>query len=131
MDLKFYMGVILYYKKMYQEAAACFEECIAMGEDNLHYLTLKGLGSFRAWYFRGLCCEELKQDEEAIISYLKALMTSHDFMPAGEALTKTIDKQPGVLADILKTRFTAQEAESLRMRLARCNKNRLHNINMV
>ena len=54
-DLKFYMGVILFYKKMYLEAVACFEECIKLGEKNLNYLGLSGLGSFRAWYLDVSC----------------------------------------------------------------------------
>lgn len=113
-DLKFYMGVILYYKKMYQEALACFKECIELGENNLNYLSLKGLGSFRAWFFIGLCFEELRNEEEAISAYLKALMISINFIPAREALIKLLDKQPGTLADHIKNNFKPEEAECLR-----------------
>jgi len=95
-DLKFYMGVILYYKQMYQEALECFQACIRMGEDNLDYLSIKGLGSFRAFFYIGLCFEKLKDPQEAFLAYLKALMVSHSFLPAREAINNLIDKQPAL-----------------------------------
>ncbi|NLK52490.1 MAG: glycosyltransferase [Syntrophomonadaceae bacterium] len=112
-DLKFYMGVILYYRKMYPEALACFEECLELGESNFNYLSLKGLGSFRAWYFKGLCFEELKNEEEAILAYLKALIVSNSFTPAREALVKLINKQPSNFVDYVKNRFKPEEADYL------------------
>lgn len=106
-DLKFYMGVILYCKQMYQEALDCFKECIQLGEDNLNYLSIKGLGSFRAWFYMGLCFEKLKDPEEAFLAYLKALMVSHNFLPAREAANKLINTQPalGELIKYLKPEF--------------------------
>ncbi len=100
-DLRFYMGVILYYKKMYQEALDCFRECIEMGESNLNYLTIKGLGSFRAWFYAGLCFQELKDEEQAFLAYLKALIISNNFIPAHEAIPKLINMHPA-LADRIK-----------------------------
>ncbi|MGE5397510.1 MAG: glycosyltransferase [Chitinophagales bacterium] len=100
-DLRFYMGVILYYKEMYQEALNCFQACIKMGEDNLNYLSIKGLGSFRAWLYTGLCFEKLKKPEEAFLAYLKALMVSHSFLPAREAVNQLLDTQPS-LAERIK-----------------------------
>lgn len=67
-DLKFYMGVILYHQQMYREALACFRECLEMGEDNLNYLTIKGAGSFRARAFIDLCQEQMEND---VISLLR------------------------------------------------------------
>lgn len=87
-DLKFYMGLILYQKKMIQEALDAFRECIEMGENNLDYLTTKGFGSFRAWYYAGLCLEELDREEEALAAYRKAVEYSNSFTPAREALKK-------------------------------------------
>lgn len=100
-DLKFYMGVILYYRQMYPAALDCFRECIEMGEQNLNYLCIKGLGSFRAWFYMGLCFEELKKEEEAFLAYLKALMISNNFVPAREALNKLTSIHPA-LADRIK-----------------------------
>jgi tetratricopeptide (TPR) repeat protein len=33
-DLTFYMGVILYHKKMFKEALACFQKCIEWVKDS-------------------------------------------------------------------------------------------------
>lgn len=95
-DLKFYMGVILYYKKQYEEALTCFKECIQLGEDNLNYLSVKGLGSFRAWHFIGQCLEELNEEEKAILAYQEALKFSNGFTPASEALDKLRIRKPNI-----------------------------------
>jgi len=92
-DLKFYMGVILYYKKMIPEAIKSFDECIKLGENNLNYLSLKGLGSFRAWYYKGLCLEELSREVEAAWAYHKAAKLSNSFTHAREALVKLINRR--------------------------------------
>ncbi|MEN6462995.1 MAG: glycosyltransferase [Syntrophomonas sp.] len=100
-DLKFYMGVILYNKHMYPEAIDCFKECIQLGEDNLNYLSIKGLGSFRAWFYIGLCYEKINNPEQAFLAYLKALVISNSFLPAREAIKKLINVQP-TLGDLIK-----------------------------
>ncbi|MEN6350455.1 MAG: glycosyltransferase [Syntrophomonas sp.] len=100
-DLKFYMGVILYNKHMYQEALDCFMECIQLGETRLNYLSIKGLGSFRAWYFAGLCLEELEKHNEAFTAYLKALIISKSFTQAREALVKLINNQPEKFTELV------------------------------
>jgi tetratricopeptide (TPR) repeat protein len=101
-DLKFYMGVILYYKKMYREALACFKECLQMGETKINYLSIRGLGSFRAWYYAGLCQEELRNYDEAFAAYLQAVNTAGNFAPAREALVDLINKQPLSFAEHIK-----------------------------
>lgn len=85
-DLKFFMGFILYNKKMYPEAIKAFEDCIELGEENLNYLILKGVGSFQAWYYKGLCHKELGQLDEAVHSFLKSYSSSSTFSSAVEAL---------------------------------------------
>ena len=95
-DLKFYMGIILYYRQMYQEALNCFRECIEMGENNLNYLTIKGSGTFRAWLYVGFCFEKLKDEKEAFLAYIKALMLANNFTPAREALDKLINTYPAL-----------------------------------
>ncbi len=104
-DLNFYMGVILYYKKMIEEALVAFDECIRLGEDNLNYLSLRGLGSFRAWYYKGLCLEELARDKEAVLAYLEALKLANNFNQASEALVKLINKHSDTASDDLQQRF--------------------------
>lgn len=91
-DLKFYMGIILFQKEMIQEALEAFEQCIAMGEDNLRHLILKGVGSFYAWYHKGQCLEKLSQYQEAANCYVTALQLSPTFTTAKEALVKLRDE---------------------------------------
>lgn len=92
-DLQFYRGVILYYKGMVQEALKAFDHCIELGEDNLKYLVLKGLGSFQAWYYKGLCLETLGEIEEAINAYQTSLSQCDTLDTAREALNKLLDKE--------------------------------------
>ncbi|WP_131925513.1 glycosyltransferase [Hazenella coriacea] len=92
-DLHFYKGIILYGKKMYRQAIRTFDHCIQMGEDQLDYLTLKGLGSFQAMYYKGICYEKLDRTQEAICSYIDAIISSHHFSLAIEALTKVSEKK--------------------------------------
>jgi len=120
-DLKFYMGVILYYKQMYQEALACFTECIELGDNNLNYLTTKGLGSFNAWFYKGLCWEGLKNEAEAILAYLNALMTSNNFSSANESLTRLINIQPVASLEPLINNLDNAKADYLRALLTKCN----------
>ncbi|WP_243236949.1 glycosyltransferase family 2 protein [Heliobacterium chlorum] len=89
-DLKFYMGVILYYKKMITEALKAFEECIELGENNLNYLSLRGLGSFKSWYYKGLCLEALNRQDDAVGAYLQSVKLSNNYIPASEALNKLL-----------------------------------------
>lgn len=91
-DLIFYMGIILFQKKMIQEALDSFTECIELGENNLDYLTTKGFGSFRAWYYIGRCLQEMKREQEASFAYLKAVECSECFTPAREALEELAKK---------------------------------------
>ena len=100
-DLNFYMGVILYYKQKYQEALDCFKVCIQLGEDNLKYLSIKGSGSFRAWYYIGLCLVKLNSQEEAFLAYQQAITISNNFVPAREAIAELISMQPK-LGDCIK-----------------------------
>jgi glycosyltransferase involved in cell wall biosynthesis len=87
-DLRFFMGFIQLKKGMYQEAIETFDKCIDMGEDNLNYLILKGVGSFQAWYHKGLCYEKLDQPLEAVRSFLQACIQSQSFTPALEKLAE-------------------------------------------
>lgn len=98
-DLQFYKGVILYYKDMVSEALEAFEHCIELGENNLKYLVMKGLGSFQAWYYKGLCFEKMGNIEEAIQAYQKSLSECHTLDAAREALNKLLDKQQPALEE--------------------------------
>lgn len=78
-DLWFYRGFILYNKGMYQEALHSFETCLELGENNLNYLILKGLGSFQAWHYKGKCLENLDRKDEALACFLYVLEQSPSF----------------------------------------------------
>lgn len=110
-DLKFFMGVILYYKQMYQEALTCFQECLAMGENNLNYLSIKGLGSFRAWHFAGLCHEKLARPEQAFLAFIQALSVSERFPAAREALAKLLSSQPDAFLDRARNQLEPEELD--------------------
>lgn len=91
-DLHFYKGVILLQKEMVQEAIPVFQHCLELGEDNLDYLTLRGVGSFQAWYYLGQCYEKEGQLEQATDAYRKVLSLSPDHPEAQQAYTKVQDK---------------------------------------
>lgn len=87
-DLHFYKGIILLSKSRYIEALEVFDHCLEMGEDNLQYLTLKGVGSFQALFYKGCCLEQLGQIEAAAICYAKAASLSRTFVSPVDALRK-------------------------------------------
>ncbi|GGP09217.1 glycosyltransferase [Oceanobacillus neutriphilus] len=63
-DLHFYKGLILIQQYDFQAAKACFEKCLELGEDHPNYLILKGVGSFRAAYYKKICTEKLNAAEK-------------------------------------------------------------------
>ncbi|MDD4169630.1 MAG: tetratricopeptide repeat protein, partial [Desulfotomaculaceae bacterium] len=87
-DLHFYKGIILYSKEMYREAIQSFENCIEIGEGNLQYLTLRGLGSFQAWYYKGCCFEQLGQLDAAAAAYKKSASMSPTYSRSMDALSR-------------------------------------------
>jgi glycosyltransferase involved in cell wall biosynthesis len=91
-DLHFYKGIILYLKDMFKEALEVFDHCLEMGEENLQYLTLKGVGSFQALHYKGCCLEKLGQIEEAARCYAMAASQSKTFVSPREALRKLMTK---------------------------------------
>lgn len=89
-DLYFFKGVALYLSKHYDLAHNVFEQCILMGEDNINHLTLKGSGSFHAWYYRGCCLESLGKMDLANAAYEKALSIYPNYLHAKEALARNL-----------------------------------------
>ncbi|WP_232058155.1 glycosyltransferase [Cohnella abietis] len=85
-DLYFFKGVALYISKLYTLALDVFEQCLLMGEDNINHLTLRGSGSFHAWYYKGGCLEKLGKTELAINAYKEALSLYPNYTHAQEAL---------------------------------------------
>ncbi|WP_227995112.1 glycosyltransferase family 2 protein [Oceanobacillus sp. CFH 90083] len=63
-DLHFYKGLILFRQADFQDAKACFEKCLELGENHPGYLILQGVGSFRAEQYRDTCLDQLKESNE-------------------------------------------------------------------
>lgn len=99
-DLHFYKGLILFVKGMYEEALEVFNHCLELGEENLQHLTLKGVGSFQALYYKGCCLEELEQIEDAIASYAQAASLSPTFNSPTEALHKLMERYPDLISEL-------------------------------
>lgn len=93
-DLHFYKGLTLLHFNRTEEAIDVFRHCLALGEHNLAYLTLKGVGSYHAWYYIGRCYEKLGKPEEARQAYSEALALSPDHPEAGEAYVR-LNTKPG------------------------------------
>jgi glycosyltransferase involved in cell wall biosynthesis len=87
-DLHFYKGLIFIGQEKYNEAVKVFQHCLFLGEKNLHHLTLKGAGSFQAWYYIGQCYIKLGEIEKAAISLKTCIHQSHGHTLATEALEK-------------------------------------------
>lgn len=87
-DLHFYKGLIFIGLKRYQEAIDTFKHCLDIGENNLHHLTLKGAGSFQAWYYIGVSHQKLKDEKNAKFAWQECLNLSPNHVLAQEALEK-------------------------------------------
>lgn len=99
-DLHFYKGLILFLKKSYKEALEVFDHCLEMGEENLHHLILKGLGSFQALYYKGCCHEKLGQIETAAKFYAQAASLSNTFKSPIEDLRKLVIGYPDIFGEV-------------------------------
>lgn len=87
-DLYFFKGIILFYKKRYKESLATFDQCIKMGDTNLKHLTLKGVGGHMALFYKGACLEKMGDLKNAKNAYELAVSLAPDYMPALEAKKK-------------------------------------------
>lgn len=85
-DLHFYKGIIFYLKEKYEEAIVIFEKCIKIGENNLQHLTLRGTGSFHAYYYIGQCFQKLGKCEDAIKAYTSSLQLCPSHSSSKEAI---------------------------------------------
>jgi glycosyltransferase involved in cell wall biosynthesis len=85
-DLHFYKGLIFLAKMQYENAILVFEHCLILGENNVKYLTLKGVGSFLALYYIGICNEALKDYVKAENAYTQALYLCPNHIDAHKKL---------------------------------------------
>ncbi|MED1204356.1 glycosyltransferase family 2 protein [Heyndrickxia acidicola] len=117
-DLYFFKGLILYSLKKYNEALKTFETCIEMGEDNIHHLILRGVGTFQAWHYKGLCEENLGKEVEAVISYLHSIAISPEYLHAFESMAKISKKVDINLEEIVNKNFQGEDKQSLKMMIS-------------
>ncbi|MCR8845361.1 glycosyltransferase [Paenibacillus sp. SC116] len=89
-DLHYYKGLILYHKNRPALALESFEHCIELGEGSLQHLTMRGMGSFHAWYRIGLCYEKLDRRQEAIQAYEQSLASNTKYELAQQALERLL-----------------------------------------
>lgn len=87
-DLLFYKAVVLLYLDKPSEAIDVLDRCLKIGEENLKHLTQKGLGSFQAWHYKGLCYEKLGDRGKAETCFRKALTLNPDHQEAEAALLR-------------------------------------------
>ncbi len=58
-DLHFYKGRALFEWELWDQAEEAFAQCLRLGEDQGKYLSLNGMGSFRAAEFHEQCLQKL------------------------------------------------------------------------
>ncbi|WP_245583579.1 glycosyltransferase [Paenibacillus assamensis] len=92
-DLHFYKGLILNQKNKPELALEVFQHCIELGEGNLQHLTLRGMGSFHAWYHIGLCYEKLERRKDAIHAYEQTLASNAKHEMAQHALERLREQE--------------------------------------
>ncbi|WP_341348129.1 glycosyltransferase [Paenibacillus sp. FSL H3-0469] len=87
-DLHLYKGCILMHIGQVEAAISAFEHCLTLGENALHYMVLKGAGTFYPCYYIGNCYELRGMSGEAGIWYRRALEYSPSFTEAAEKLSQ-------------------------------------------
>lgn len=113
-DLRFFKGVILYALGKYEQSQQAFEECIEMGEENINYLILHGVGSFQAWYYKGLCQQKLGRIDEAVVSFLHSLACAPKYQYTINSLKLIIDEQQINIDKYIEKYFEGKEYEALK-----------------
>lgn len=104
-DLHYTKGIILYYLDEFDKAIRCFEKCIDLGEDNPDYLILKGVGSFHAWHYIGLCQLKLKKKRFAAVSFLRALLEAPTYKEAIASITLLVNEENTNIEKVIDQNF--------------------------
>ena len=113
-DLHFFKGMILYYLEEYADAIQSFEKCIELGEDNLNYLILKGVGTYQAWYFISLCHKKLDAKEDAIVSIMNSLVFAPQYKEALETLGLFLQGDAIIVQECVEKHFKGHNLETLK-----------------
>ncbi len=81
-DLEYIQGFCYYLEKDYKTAILCFEKCIEMGETK-KFISVLGMGSFKAKFVMAKCYIELKDEENAINSFMESVFDKNNFLHEG------------------------------------------------
>ncbi|GBF74547.1 hypothetical protein PA598K_02899 [Paenibacillus sp. 598K] len=87
-DLRFYQGIALLLRGNLREAENSFNQCLAMGETCTTHLTMKGAGSFLAYFYRGECRRLSGRLDLAQEDYKETLKQNPQFVEAEQAKLK-------------------------------------------
>lgn len=112
-ELWYLMGLILFQKQQFEDAIKAFDECLDLGETNLDYLIVKGIGSFHALYFKGQCFEKLQKPKEALHCYLQALALSETHPFSIDALEVLMKEHKKIMRKLLKEEFDEETSSRL------------------
>ncbi|RNB81098.1 glycosyltransferase family 2 protein [Brevibacillus nitrificans] len=80
-DLHFYKGVFLLEHGFYPEAVKALEQCLYLGEDQWEHLSLRGVGSFRAYSALARCMEKMGKPNDARVYSQHAAASTAFFSP--------------------------------------------------
>ncbi|MFC6649577.1 glycosyltransferase [Paenibacillus rhizoplanae] len=95
-DLHLYKGCILMHTDQVEAAISAFEHCLTLGENALHYMVLKGAGTFYPCYYIGNCYELRGMSGESRVWYRRALEYFPSFKEAAEKLAHLEDELQAV-----------------------------------
>ncbi|WP_051624040.1 glycosyltransferase [Clostridium akagii] len=81
-DLEYLKGMCYYLQKQYKEAIKCFHKCTEMGETK-EFLSVLGMGSFKAKFMMARCYVELKDELKAINCFMESVFDTNNFLNEG------------------------------------------------
>lgn len=81
-DLEYIKGLCCYFKKDFKKAIDSFNECIEMGDTN-KFISVLGMGSYKAKYALARCYIELKEEVKAINCFMECVFDPNNFMHEG------------------------------------------------
>lgn len=77
-DLEYIKGFCYYAQKKYAKAIPCYEKCIEMG-DTKKFISVFGIGSFKAKGMMAKCYVELKEEIKAINCFMESIFDPNNF----------------------------------------------------
>jgi tetratricopeptide (TPR) repeat protein len=78
-DFKFIEGIIYIDQKRYKKAIEKFKECLSMGEYRGMFITMGGMGNYRARHMIALCYEKLNRLNDAVKEYIEILKENPNY----------------------------------------------------